>query len=119
MAGKGGRRATTWNAKWNHGTTKHIRVPAALESQIMEYARALDCGQRVPIDSVQLQTETLLAIDQFVENRLRNFHPNQYSRVPGTHTRRWDELRKFRDAVASGDARSGSSVQSQSVIVHQ
>ncbi|WP_445626628.1 hypothetical protein [Nostoc sp. DSM 114167] len=101
MAGKGGRRSTTWQAQWNHGKTKHIRVPAALEQQIIEFARALDSGQ------VALDSQVLLLIDSFVESRIAQFHPNQYSSTGSTTTRRWDELRRFRSAIAkNGHARS-------------
>lgn len=113
MGKKGGRRGTTWGDGWNHGGTEVIRIPAALKHQIMEYARALDCGQ-VPVDSGQLQTAILLAIDQFVETRLANYHPNQYAKVGKADSRRWDELRKFRHTVADG-----LTVQSPMVSVHR
>ncbi|MFB2770359.1 hypothetical protein ACE1AT_13870 [Pelatocladus sp. BLCC-F211] len=100
MTGKGGRRKTTWGNSWNHGETKVIRVPAALESQIMEYARAIDSGLVPSCDQEQLQKAILLVIDKFVQERSQQFHPNQYSRTASTHTRRWDELRKFRNAIA-------------------
>lgn len=117
MVGKGGRRGTTWQAQWNHGKTKHIRVPAALEQQIIEFARALDSGQ-VPVDREILQPYVLLLIDQFVESRIAKFHPNQYSRTPSTTTRRWDELRRFRDAIATGHAADGLTFQSPPELVH-
>lgn len=118
MAGKGGRKKTTWSNSWNHGETKVIRIPAALEKAILAYARALDSG-KVPPGASQLQGEILLAIDQFVADRLANFHPNQYGRTASTHTRRWDELRRFRDLVASGDARSGLAAESRPVFVRR
>jgi hypothetical protein len=122
MVGKGGRKKSTWGNSWQHGATKVIRIPAALENEILEYARALDSGQ-VAIDTEQLQKAILLSIDSFVETRALNFHPNQYSRKASTHTRRWDELRKFRQMVASGSidhrAKSKSTAQSQSGIGHQ
>ncbi|AVH73826.1 hypothetical protein NLP_5528 [Nostoc sp. 'Lobaria pulmonaria (5183) cyanobiont'] len=111
MVGKGGRRGTTWKNHWNHGKTKHIRVPAALEQQIIEFARALDSGQ------VTLDSQVLLLIDSFVESRIAEFHPNQYSCTGSTTSRRWDELRRFRDAVAFGCARSELTLQSHSVTV--
>jgi uncharacterized membrane protein YgcG len=101
MSGKGGRRKTTWGNSWNHGETKVIRVPAALSGQIMEYARAIDSGLVPHLDQEQLQKAILLVIDQFVQERSQQFHPNQYSRTASTHTRRWDELRKFRNLVAT------------------
>ncbi|MEH1959854.1 MAG: hypothetical protein V7L05_08200 [Nostoc sp.] len=121
MAGKGGRRGTTWNSQWNHGDTKHIRVPAALEEQIIEFARALDSGS-VHLDPKQLQKTVLLLIDQFVEQRVASFHPNQHSRTASTNSRRWDELRRFRNAIASGSvnhARSELVSQSPGVISHR
>ena len=121
MAGKGGRRGTTWNSQWNHGNTKHIRVPAALEEQIIEFARALDSGL-VHLDSKQLDKTVLLLIDQFVEQRVGEFHPNQHSRTASTNSRRWDELRRFRSAMASGNvhhARSESTPESEPAIAHR
>ncbi|MHC5822105.1 MAG: hypothetical protein ACYT04_41145 [Nostoc sp.] len=109
MTGKGGRRGTTWNSQWNHGNTKHIRVPAALVSQIIEFARALDSGV-VHLDSEQLHKTVLLWIDQFVEQRIAEFHPNQHTRIASTNSRRWDELRRFRNVVAI--SKSGSFSQS-------
>ncbi|MFN6484019.1 MULTISPECIES: hypothetical protein [unclassified Nostoc] len=116
MAGKGGRRGTTWNSQWNHGNTKHIRVPVALEQQIMEFARALDCGQ-VPLDREVLQKTILLLIDRYVEQRIAEFHPNQYSSTGSTTSRRWDELRRFRTAIALHHAADESTLQSPEVSV--
>ena len=100
MASKGGRRKTTWNESWNHGKTKHIRVPLALCDQIVQYARNLDSGIEYHPSQEQLQKTFLLAIDTFVQQRLEKFHPNQYTCIPSTNTRRWDELRKLRNSIA-------------------
>lgn len=116
MVGKGGRRGTSWGNNWNYGATKVIRVPAALENQILEYAKALDSKQ-IPLDSSELQAAILLAIDQFVEQRIKNFHPNQYSRSGNTHSRRWDELRKFRKFVADSVTTSESLPKSEKTVV--
>ena len=101
MNTRGGRRKTSWSESWNHGKTKVIRVPESLCDQIMEYARSLDCGAAAPhVSQEQLQKTFLLAIDTFVEQRLEKSHPNQYSCIPSTNTRRWDELRKLRNLIA-------------------
>ncbi len=101
MATRGGRRNTSWDGNWNYGKTKVIRVPEALCNHIMEYARSLDSGVTAPyINQEQLQKTFLLAIDTFVQQRLEKFHPNQYTCVPSTNTRRWDELRKLRNLIA-------------------
>lgn len=115
MVGKGGRTGTTWNSQWHHGKTKHIRVPAALEQQIIEFARALDLGQ-VPVDREVLQKTVLLLIDSFVETRISQFHPNQYSSTGSTTSRRWDELRKFRELIVSGSDRARSELTFQSPL---
>ena len=115
MVGKGGRRGTTWQTQWNHGNTKHIRVPIALEPQIIEFARALDSGQ-VLLDREVLQKEILLLIDGFVEQRITQFHPNQHSHTGSVTSRRWDELRRFRDAVAVLHAADGLTFQSPRAI---
>ncbi|HEY9800623.1 MAG TPA: hypothetical protein V6D25_09705 [Leptolyngbyaceae cyanobacterium] len=45
MAGKGGKTSTTWSgSSWIHGETKAVRIPVALEAEIMAYARARDRG---------------------------------------------------------------------------
>ena len=100
MSGKGGRRSTTWKNNWKHGKTKPIRVPSVLANQIMEYAVALDSGNAHHVSQEELQKTFLLAIDTFVQQRLEKFHPNQYACTGSTNTRRWDELRKFRNSIA-------------------
>jgi hypothetical protein len=103
MVGKGGRTSTSWKEKWNHGKTTHVRLPTALIDQILEYARALDAGLVPHIPEQEIQKATLLAIDRFVQERLNQFHPNQYTRSGNTNTRRWDELRKFRQHIATAE----------------
>ena len=94
-----GQNSTSWQSTWNHGKTQTIRVPIALASQILSYAKALDQGL-IYLDEAQCQQTILKAIDQFVEMRLSNFHPNQYACIPSTNTRRWDELRRLRNLIA-------------------
>lgn len=93
---KGGRTNTTWSAgsTWRSGKTKMIRVPIALAEKILEYARALDSGE--------VKNPVLQAIDEYIEWKRQNYHPNQYSRELDINTRAWDELRKFRAMVGRG-----------------
>ncbi|MFN6456598.1 MAG: hypothetical protein RM022_031020 [Nostoc sp. EfeVER01] len=109
---KHGLNRTSWQPAWNHGKTQSIRVPVALAEQILEYAYAVDSGH------VMDKHLILRAIDSFVESRIAEFHPNQYSHTGSTTTRRWDELRRFRTAIASGHARSESTLQSPGVTAH-
>lgn len=111
---KPGKNRTSWQPAWNHGKTQSIRVPVALAEQILECAYAIDSG--LVMDQILI----LRAIDSFVESRIAEFHPNQYSRTGSTTSRRWDELHRFRDAVASDyPARSGLTFQSPGVIVRR
>ncbi|MEH2210827.1 hypothetical protein [Nostoc sp.] len=103
MSHRGGRRRTTWENHWNHGQTQNIRVPIVLAPAILEYAKAIDCGMLTPLSLEQYQQIILLAIDQFVEKRKAEFHPNQYSHTGSTTSRRWDELRRFRSAIATSE----------------
>ncbi|MBN3905123.1 MAG: hypothetical protein HWQ35_00595 [Nostoc sp. NMS1] len=107
-----GKNNTSWQPAWNNGKTRTIRVPVALAEQILEYAYAIDSGL------VMDQQMILRVIDSFVESRIAQFHPNQYSRTGSTTSRRWDELRRFRDtvAIANDHTRSGLTLQSDSVI---
>lgn len=112
---RGGRNSTTWEkgSSWNQGKTQSIRVPVTLASKIMSYARVIDSG--IEPD----QQLILRAIDSFVESRITQYHPNQYSCTGSTTSRRWDELRRFRSAIALGTidhARSKSTSQSQRAI---
>jgi hypothetical protein len=94
---KGGRTSGTWETggKWQHGKTQVIRVPRALAPQILEYARALDSGE--------VENSVLQAIDEYIEWKQQNYHPNQNSRELNLNTRAWDELRKFKAMVERGD----------------
>ena len=111
---KPGKNHTSWQPAWNHGKTQSIRVPITLAEKILEYAYAIDSGL------VMDQLLILRVIDSFVEERIREFHPNQHSHTGSITSRRWDELRRFRDAVASDYlARSGLASQSPVVIVRR
>jgi hypothetical protein len=119
MTRRGGRRGTTWKNHWNHGQTQNIRVPITLAPTILEYAKAIDCGMLARLSQQQYQQIILLAIDQFVEKRKAEFHPNQYSRTSSTTSRRWDELRRFRSAIANDYARSELTFQSPGVTARR
>ncbi|MDZ8067768.1 MAG: hypothetical protein RMY64_19450 [Nostoc sp. DedQUE08] len=110
---KPGKNRTSWQPAWNHGKTQSIRVPVALAEEILEYAYAIDSGL------VMDRQMILRAIDSFVENRIAEFHPNQHSRTGSTNSRRWDELRKFRTAIALSHARSELTLQSPGVTAHR
>ncbi|MDZ7953343.1 hypothetical protein [Nostoc sp. DedQUE09] len=109
---KPGKNRTSWQPAWNHGKTQSIRVPVALAEQILEYAYAIDSGL------IMDQQMILRAIDSFVESRISKFHPNQYSHTGSTTSRRWDELRRFRSAIAN-HARSESTLQSPGVTARR
>ena len=103
---KGGRKSTTWEAGWNGGKTKLIRVPIVLEHDILAYARDVDSklisdkSRNVPmLKGDFLQEFTLGVIDRYIEFKRQNYHPNQNSKVLDTSTRSWDELRKFRKMI--------------------
>lgn len=92
------RNSTTWQPGWNSGTTKLVRIPIALESPVMAYARDLDkfaslsdVPQRVRDISLILE-----AIAKYIDYKRANYHPNQNSRELDITTRSWDELRKFK-----------------------
>jgi len=105
---KGGRTSGTWesSSKWQHGETKIIRVPAALVPEILDYARWLDRNRSLFAQSQQGDFSCHLisqAIDKYIEWRRDHRHPNQYYSKLNMNARTWDELRKFRAMVASGD----------------
>ncbi|WP_414546511.1 hypothetical protein [Nostoc sp. CCY0012] len=103
---KGGRTATTKakGSNWHSGATTTVRVPIALVPQILEYARNLDAG----IALLHGNQEIILnAIDQYIEMKRENYHPNQNSRELNINTRPWDELRKFRHLVETSYGKLG------------
>jgi hypothetical protein len=57
-----GRTKTTLASSWNNQTTKPIRVPVIFASEVMQYARDLDAGNKGT-------TEKLL--DEFIEVKRR------------------------------------------------
>lgn len=91
---KGGQTATSWQSSWRSGATTTVRVPIALVPQILKYARELDTGVSQGNEEIVLN-----AIDQYIEWKRKNYHPNQNSRELDINTRAWDELRKFRRLV--------------------
>ncbi|MBW4644754.1 MAG: hypothetical protein KME23_17625 [Goleter apudmare HA4340-LM2] len=96
---KGGKTRTTWKSvsSWQYGETKVIRVPVALEVEIMAYARALDRGDAVLHGNAA--DIVLEAIAKYILFKCQNYHPNQHSNKLDTNTRAWDELRKFKTMV--------------------
>ncbi|XHR80596.1 MAG: hypothetical protein ACFKPT_20340 [Gloeotrichia echinulata GP01] len=96
MATKGGRRKTTWNSgsQWKSGATKTIRIPIALSTEIMEYARRLDEGVAVPEGN-----KILDAIDSYISWRRENYRSTPNAKEPDITARTWDELRKFQKFV--------------------
>lgn len=81
-----------------------IRVPVALVPKILEYARALDKCIFFPpgMGDILNKLIVLQAIDEYVEWKRQNYHPNQNSKELDINTRAWDEFRKFR-AMVEGD----------------
>ncbi len=57
---KGGRRSTTWAPTWKSGKTTVIRIPEALEEQLLEIARYLDEGRDLPVTGNKMIDETSL-----------------------------------------------------------
>lgn len=100
----GGINNTSWQPAWNHGKTQTIRVPIALAPKILDYARALDTHVLLPdnVGDIVNQLLILQAIDNYIEWKRENYHPNQNSRELDINTRSWDELRKFRFQVDKG-----------------
>jgi hypothetical protein len=88
--------STTWGASWNSGATKVVRVPVALENQIMAYARAVDNNEYADISQREGDIFLILeVIERYIEYKRGKHHPNQHSRELDINTRAWDELRKF------------------------
>jgi hypothetical protein len=88
--------STTWGASWNSGATKVVRVPVALENQIMAYARAVDNNEYADISQRAGDIFLVLeVIEKYIEYKRTRYHSNQHSRELDINTRAWDELRKF------------------------
>ena len=90
---KGGPTSTTWKSGWNSGKTTTIRVPIALEDNILAYARAVDSKL---INDVPLATGDFLEIiDRYIAWRTKNYRSTQLFAKPDITARTWDELRKL------------------------
>jgi hypothetical protein len=98
---KGGRTSTTWEtgSNWNYGKTKTVRIPEALESQVMAYARVIDANKGVSHGNTA--DVILSAIAKYIEFKKSSRHHNQNNqgRELDLNTRAWDELRKFQKLV--------------------
>ncbi|MEH1954723.1 hypothetical protein [Nostoc sp.] len=101
---KGGHTTGTWGSgsSWQSGPTKTIRVPIALEAEIMKYARAIDSD--IGVSHVNTAEVILKAIESYVEFRKQHHHPNQHSSKPEISSRPWDELRRFQKLVQENPA---------------
>ncbi|MEH2001100.1 MAG: hypothetical protein V7L00_20515 [Nostoc sp.] len=97
---KGGRTSTTWErgSSWNSGKTTTIRVPIALKSQILDYARTLDSTFTANTPETipeLLQGDFLQIIDRYITWRTKNYRSTQLFLKPDITARTWDELRKL------------------------
>lgn len=92
-----GSNETTWQPAWNNGKTKTIRVPVLLADKILEYARLTDSSPGAYEQAIILQ-----ALENYIEWKRQNYHPNQHSKSVNTSTRAWDEFRKFRKMIING-----------------
>lgn len=98
-----GRTDTTWESgsTWNSGETTTIRVPIALKSQILDYARAVDSklikdkSEKIPM----LIGDFLQIIDRYIAWRTKNYRSTQLFAKPDISARTWDELRKLQDLL--------------------
>ncbi|ALF52956.1 hypothetical protein ACX27_14790 [Nostoc piscinale CENA21] len=110
MSEHGGRRTTTWeiSSSWKHGKTKTVRIPIALEAQIMDYARRLDAGDSLLHGNSADEREVILsAIARYIGYKNTHYHANQHSKTLDISTRAWDELRRFRGMVAQEPEKLG------------
>lgn len=115
MSEHGGRRSTTWEitSSWNHGKTKTVRIPIALEAQIMDYARCLDAGHSLLHGNPADEQEVILnAIAKYIIFKRRTYHANQHSKALDISTRPWDEMRRFRGMVQNEPERLGIKMSS-------
>jgi hypothetical protein len=76
-----------YQAKWNSGTTRTIRVPVVLADQVLEYAHKLDSGESLTQVNQNLGTvpdiaehETLTQVIQLLEESLK-FPSNNASKT--------------------------------------
>lgn len=105
--GKGGKTSTTWESgsSWQSGAIKTVRIPIALEAEIMAYARSLDRHDAVLHGNTA--DIVLEAIAKYLLYKAANYHPNQHSKALDTSIRAWDELRKFRDMLQNEPEKLG------------
>lgn len=95
-----GRTTTTWDSgsSWRHGKTKVVRIPIALEDDVMYYARQIDTRNSNSLAISQREGDiffVLGVIDKYIEYKRTRYHSNQHSRALDINTRAWDELRKL------------------------
>lgn len=76
-----------YQAKWNSGTTRTIRVPVVLADQVLEYAHKLDSGESLTqvneataIQGSKTTDETLTQVIQLLEESLK-FPSNNASKT--------------------------------------
>lgn len=100
MAGKGGKRSTSFQPKWNLGETKLIRVPIVILDKIINHAKFLDNGKDYEREII------LTAIDQYITSQLTQSGGNQHKKKGEManieNSRDWTHLSKFRKAVEKG-----------------
>lgn len=76
-----------YQAKWNSGTTRTIRVPVTLADQVLEYAHKLDSGksltqvnQDLSLEDIETIQETLTQVIQLLNESLK-FPSNNASKT--------------------------------------
>jgi hypothetical protein len=100
--------STTWGASWRSGTTKVVRIPIALEQEVMDYARKIDNFGTVNISQREGDIFLILeVIEKYIEYKRTNYHSNQHSRELDINTRAWDELRKFQKLLQDNPSALG------------
>lgn len=99
MAGKGGKRSTSFQPKWKLGETKAIRVPAVLADQFVDIAREADKEGVVNIRQFLI----LNAFNKFVESLQGKSGGNQHKKRGEVKTsgERWYFFNKFKNQVES------------------
>lgn len=63
---------TPWRAAWRSGPTKVVRIPSALEHEVLDYARKLDAGEVVQDESSLEQLIKEVLSDPAVTRRGRD-----------------------------------------------
>ena len=97
MAGKGGKRSTSFQPKWKLGETKAIRVPAVLAEQLVDIAKEADKKELVDIRQIVM----LKAMNEFVESLEGKSGGNQHKKKGEVKTsgERWYFFNKFKEWV--------------------